>query len=75
MTKLLVVFRKIASAPKMSSFLSFSQGKENLQDELYLSTHSRFGPWVIGVTFGYIIYEAKKKELKFSPVMYYYYYY
>jgi len=77
MTKLILVFRKIASAPKMS--ISFSEGRgQNVQDELYVTTYSRFGPWVIGVTFGYVIYEAKKKELKLSPVMsqsYYYYYY
>jgi hypothetical protein len=38
------------------------------QEELYIATYSRFGPWVIGVTFGYIIYEAKQKELKLSSV-------
>lgn len=38
------------------------------QEELYIATYSRFGPWVIGVTFGYIIYEAKQKELKLSPI-------
>jgi len=76
MTKLIFVFRKIESVPKIS--ISFSQERgQHVQDELYITTYSRFGPWVIGVTFGYVIYEAKKKELKLSPVMshYYYYYY
>jgi hypothetical protein len=41
------------------------------QEELYEATYSRFGPWVIGVAFGYLVYEAKRKELKLSLVIQY----
>ncbi|PNF21710.1 hypothetical protein B7P43_G10358 [Cryptotermes secundus] len=38
------------------------------QDELYYTTYSRFGPWVIGVAVGYLVYEAKRKKLKLSLI-------
>jgi hypothetical protein len=37
-------------------------------EQLHIAAYSRFGPWVIGVTFGYIIYEANQKALKLSSV-------
>jgi hypothetical protein len=53
--------------------MCFSEALAALQDDqLYISTYSRFGPWVIGVAFGYLMYEAKTKELKLSLVMQYY---
>jgi hypothetical protein len=39
------------------------------QEELYVATYSRFGPWIIGVAFGYLVHEAKRKELKLSLVI------
>ncbi|XP_033609915.1 nose resistant to fluoxetine protein 6-like [Cryptotermes secundus] len=36
--------------------------------QLYYATYSRFGPWIIGVIFGYLVYEAKRKELKLSLI-------
>jgi hypothetical protein len=39
--------------------------------QLYYATYSRFGPWIIGVIFGYLVYEAKRKELKLSLVIQY----
>jgi hypothetical protein len=41
------------------------------EEELYVAAYSRFGPWVIGVAFGYLIYEAKRIELKLSLVIQY----
>ncbi|XP_033609913.1 regulator of hypoxia-inducible factor 1-like [Cryptotermes secundus] len=39
--------------------------------KLYIAAYSRFGPWIIGVIFGYLVYEAKRKELKLSLVIQY----
>ncbi|PNF21736.1 hypothetical protein B7P43_G10360 [Cryptotermes secundus] len=36
--------------------------------QLYFAAYSRFGPWIIGVIFGYLVYEAKRKELKLSLI-------
>ncbi|PNF21712.1 hypothetical protein B7P43_G10359 [Cryptotermes secundus] len=36
--------------------------------KLYIAAYSRFGPWIIGVIFGYLVYEAKRKELKLSLI-------
>jgi hypothetical protein len=41
------------------------------QEELYKATYSRFGPWVIGVAVGYLVYEAMRKDLKLSVVIQY----
>ncbi|KAJ4446701.1 hypothetical protein ANN_13398 [Periplaneta americana] len=44
------------------------QKREEFNQYLYGVPQARFGPWVIGMAFGYFIHEAKRKQFKLSKV-------
>ncbi|PSN39089.1 hypothetical protein C0J52_07349 [Blattella germanica] len=49
-----------------ASFLSTNLDQMYYQ---YFPTHTRFVPWLIGVGFGYLFHETKKRNLKLSKIM------
>ncbi|XP_069696160.1 nose resistant to fluoxetine protein 6-like isoform X2 [Periplaneta americana] len=44
------------------------QKREEFNQYLYGVPQARFGPWVIGMAFGYFIHEAKRKQFKLSKI-------
>lgn len=44
----------------------FSRNSINYQNRYYLLTHTRAGPWVIGVILGYFIFKIKQNEISFK---------
>lgn len=36
---------------------------------IYYPTHARMGPWFIGMTLGYILYQNKGKKIQINPIL------
>lgn len=44
------------------------RGKEDWERLIYFPTHTRMGPWIIGIMLGFIMYENRKKHFKISKI-------
>lgn len=49
-------------------FFVRSANNKNIMGNVYIRTHIRFSPWLIGVIAGYVFYEAREKMIRIPRV-------
>lgn len=48
---------------------NFFEQDDDYQNMMYIPTHTRYGPWLIGFIFGYILYKCKHKKVYINKML------